>query len=97
MVIIGQMPISRERLDKYLNRNMRQIEHASKIWDVRATKSKNNYLRQRWLERQTNANYRNEYDRLQSEIAHGKVQTWSIPILKKRTEDLHKLFSLGNV
>ena len=41
------MPVSRERMEKYQNRHIRQIEHAAKQWDAREMKVKNNALRSR--------------------------------------------------
>ena len=50
------MPVSRERMERYQNRHVRQLEHAAKQWEARETKTKNNNLRKQWHERQTNAN-----------------------------------------
>jgi hypothetical protein len=70
MVNSINMPVSRERMEKYQNRQIRQIEHAAKQWEAREAKSKNNSMRREWMERQTNANYRNEYDRIRGELSH---------------------------
>ena len=61
------MPVSRERMEKYQNRHLRQIEHAAKQGEAREMKVKNNTLRKQWLERQNNLSYRNEYDRIRGE------------------------------
>ena len=66
------MPVSRERMEQYQNRHMKQIEHAARQWDARESKIKNNNLRRQWMERQTNANYRNEYDRIRGELRTGE-------------------------
>ena len=97
MVNLVAMPVSRERMEKYQNRHMRQIEHAAKQWEAREQKTKNNNMRKEWLDRQTNANYRNEYDRIRGELSHGKIPYGSISLLKRRSDELHKLFSSGNV
>ncbi len=97
MVNLVAMPVSRERMEKYQNRHIRQTEHAAKQWEARASKVKNNNERRRWLERQNNANYRNEYDRIRGELHHYKIPFGSRPKLEKRAEELHKLFSSGNV
>lgn len=91
------MPVSRERMEKYQNRHMRQIEHAARQWEARELKVKNNNMRKQWLERQNNASYRNEYDRIMGELSHNKIPHGNIHKLKKRSEELHKLFSSGNV
>ena len=97
MVNLVNMPVSRERMEKYQNKHTRQIEHASKIWEEREMKSKNNAMRQQWLERRTNANYRNEYDRIRGDLSHHKIPWKTMHQLEKRQSELHKLFSSGNV
>jgi len=97
MVNLVNMPVSRERMEKYQNRHLRQIEHAAKQWEAREQKSKNNNMRKEWLERQTNSNYRNEYDRIRGELSHNRIPYGSVQKLKRREEKLHKLFSSGNV
>ena len=64
MVNLINMPVSRETMEKYQNRHTRQVDHATKQWEARANKVANNVNRRQWIERQNNANYRNEYDRL---------------------------------
>ena len=91
------MPVSRERVEQYQNKHFRQLEHAAKQWEARETKTKNNNLRKQWLERQTNANYRNEYDRIRGELSNRKIPFRTKYVLQKREEDLKKLFSSGNV
>ena len=97
MVNLINMPVSRERLEKYQNRHMRQLEHASKVWDAREMKSKNNSLRKAWMERQNNANYRNEYDRIRGELSRNKIPYRNIPQLEQRESELKRLFSSGNL
>ena len=91
------MPVSRERMEKYQNRQIRQIEHAAKQWEAREAKSKNNSMRREWMERQTNANYRNEYDRIRGELSHSKIPHRTRTPLQQRQSDLQRLFSSGNV
>ena len=97
MVNLVNMPVSRERMEHYQNRHLRQIEHASKQAEARDAKGKNNTMRKQWLERQTNANYRNEYDRIRGDLSHPKIQYRSMMQLKKRKDDLHRLFSSSSV
>ncbi len=91
------MPVSRERMEKYQNRHIRQIEHAAKQWEARESKVKNNNTRRQWLQRQTNANYRNEYDRIRGELSNRKIPMKTKYQLQEREKELHKLFSSGNV
>ena len=97
MVNLINMPVSRERLEKYQNRHMRQVEHAAKQVEARESKTKNNNMRRVWLQRQNNANYRNEHDRLSSDLGHFKIPIKTISQLEARDEKLRKLFSSGNV
>ena len=98
MVNSINMPVSRERMEQYQNRHMRQIEHASKVWDAREMKSKNNNKRKEWMQCQTNANYRNEYDIMRGELSHNKIPYANRRQLQRRETELHRLFSSsGNV
>ena len=97
MVNSLNMPVSRERMEHFQNRHLRQIEHASKQWEARESKSKNNTMRRQWLERQTNANYRNEYDRIRGELSRNKIPYVSMIQLMKRESDLKRLFSSSSV
>ena len=97
MVNLVNMPVSRERLEKYQNRHLRQIEHAAKQVEVRESKTKNNNMRRVWLQRQNNANYRNEYDRMSNELGRYKIPYKTMSQLEARDDKLRKLFSSGNV
>ena len=97
MVNSINMPVSRERMEKYQNRHMRQVEHAAKQVEARESKTKNNHMRRVWLQRQNNSNYRNEYDRMLGHLGHYKVPYKTTSQLEARDEMLRKLFSSGNV
>ena len=45
MVNLVAMPVSRGTMEKYQNRHIRQVEHATKQWDARANKVANNNIR----------------------------------------------------
>ena len=95
MVNLVNMPVSRERIEKYQNRHIRQIEHASKLVEARESKIKNNNMRRVWLQRQNNANYRNEYDRMLNELQGKQIPFQTMSQLEQRDEKLRKLFSSG--
>ena len=97
MVNSLNMPVSRERMEKYQNRHMRQIEHAAKQVEARESKTKSNHMRRVWMQRQNNSNYRNEYDRVVGELGHYRIPFKTISQLEQRDERLRKLFSSGNV
>ena len=97
MVNLVNMPVSRERMEQYQNRHLRQIEHASKQSEARDAKGKNNMMRKQWLERQTNANYRNEYDRIRGDLSRNKIPYRSMLQFQKREKDLQRLFSSSSV
>ncbi len=91
------MPVSRERMEKYQNRHIRQVEHAAKQVEARESKTKSNHMRRVWMQRQNNSNYRNEYDRVHQELGHARIPFQTMSQLEARDEKLRKLFSSGNV
>ena len=97
MVNLVNMPVSREIMEKYQNKHTRQVEHATKQWEARANKVANNSNRRQWMERQNNANYRNEYDRVRGELSCYKIPFQTPHRLSKRADELSKPFSSGNV
>ena len=97
MVNLINAPVSRSTMELYRNRHLKQVEHAARQWEARETKDKNANLRRQWLERQTNANYRNEFDRIRGELAHRRLQGRTIAALTRREKELHQLFSSTHV
>jgi hypothetical protein len=97
MVNLVNMPVSRERMQKFQNRYYNQIEHAAKQWEARENKVKNNAERLRWMQRQDNANYRNEYDRIRGELSHTRIPYGDVKKLKAREAELQRLFSSANI
>ncbi len=93
MVNLVNMPVSRECIEKYQNRHLRQVEHAAKQLEGREMKVKNNNLRKEWLERQNTENYRNEYDRLRGDLSNRKVPFKTRWQLEKRQEDLQVMYN----
>ena len=92
MVNLVAMPVSRGTMEKYQDRHVRQIEHAAKQWEAKANKVSNANNRRKWLERQDNANYRNEYDRVRGELWRYKIPYQTPNRLSKRAGELSKLF-----
>ena len=88
------MRFSRNRIE---NMHLKQLEHAQRQLDARETKVKNLATRRKWMERQANANYRNEYDRIQGELSHYRGSSANKVKLQNRVRDLERLFSAGNV
>jgi hypothetical protein len=88
------MRFTREGIEKM---HLRQLEHAQRQIDARETKVKHNATRKQWMERQTSANYRNEYDRIMGELSHWRGSTANKVKLQNRVRDLERLFSAGNV
>jgi len=77
--------------------HLRQLDHLGKILEARENKTKSLNLRRKWTERQANANYRNEYDRIRGELSHNKLSSVDRKRLSEREEYLHKLFSRDSV
>ena len=76
---------------------MRQLEHIARIMEARESKSKHIATRKQWMERQKNASYRNEYDRIRGELTHYKLGAVDRQKLQNREKELQMLFSSGNV
>lgn len=77
--------------DRLLNMQLRQLEHMTRQIDARESKTKHNVTRQKWLERQKNSNYRNEYDRLRGELSQSTLPFHTKARLQKREQELGKL------
>lgn len=81
----------------YSNMQLRQVEHMKRQLDARDAKQQNAATRHKWLERQKNANYRNEYDRIRGELSRTSLHHHTKEKLLKREGQLKRLFSEGNV
>ena len=88
------MRLDRTRIEAM---HLRQLEHVGKIMEQRENKTKSLVLRRKWMERQANANYRNEYDRIQGELSHNKLGAVDKKKLQDREAYLQKLFSRDSV
>lgn len=88
------MRLSRKAIE---NMHLRQLEHVQRQLDARDTKTKSIMTRKNWLERQNNASYRNEYDRIQGELSHFRGSGTDKKKLQDRSTVLQRLFSSGNV
>ena len=66
------MKLTREAIEKM---HLRQLKHLQQQIDARETRAKSIMLRKQWMERQNNANYRNEYDRIMGELSHFRGTT----------------------
>jgi len=78
--------------------HLRQLEHVARQTDARESKVKSVATRRKWVERANNASYRNEYDRIRSELSHySRMPTFDRQKLENRVKDLEGLFSSGNL
>ena len=77
--------------------HLRQLEHVGRQIEARENKTKSIMTRKNWLERQNNANYRNEYDRLRGDMEHSRLPFKDKYKLEKRVTELKRLFSSGNL
>jgi ABC-type phosphate transport system auxiliary subunit len=83
--------------DKFRNMQLRQIEHMKRQLEARETLQSHTNTRRKWLERQKNANFRNEYDRIRGELSRSALPHQSKVKLQNREKELERLFSRGNV
>ena len=86
--------LSRKKIE---NMHLRQLEHVGRQLEARETKSKHDLTRMQWLQRQSNANYRNEHDRIKGELSRPSVPFQTKERLQRRERELHDLFSHGNL
>ena len=77
--------------------HLRQLDHVGRVLEARENKTKSLVLRRKWMERQANANYRNEYDRIRGELSHNKLGSVDRQKLSNREAYLQKLFSRDSV
>ena len=83
-------------LSEIIKMRLRQLDHVSRQIDAREARTRHAKTRKQWLERQNRANYRNELDRVRGELSRTTVRH-DYDRLKRREEELKKLFSHGNV
>ena len=84
-------------MKKFDNMHKRQIENMQNQLDNRETMQKHIATRNKWVERQNNANYRNEYNRIKYELDQSTLPGKTVERLKSRMTYLKTLFSDGNV
>ena len=80
-----------------MNMRFRQLEHVARQLDARETKVRSAKLRRDWLGRQTNVNYRQEFDRIRGELSRSAIGPVDRERLGNREQYLRDLFSRGNV
>ena len=83
--------------ENILNMHFRQMDHAVRAMDAWENKSKHNLTRMQWVARQNNSNYRNELDRIRSELAHSRLNGHSRERLAHREHELEAWFSQGYI
>ena len=91
------MKISQETRDKYVNMKLKQLDHLTRQLEARNTRVKNATLRKNWLDSQNRANYRQEYDRIRSELHARVIPHANRARIVNRAQELANLFSRGNV
>ena len=94
LILYIYMKISRSVIEKL---HMNQLEHVARIIEARDSKSKHISTRRKWMERQNNASYRNEYDRIRGELTSYKLGAVDRQKLQNREKELQMLFSSGNL
>ena len=93
MLNLVAMPVSKKMMEKYQNMQTLLVEHATKQWEARENKVANNKRRMEWIERQNNANYRNEYDRIRYELEHARIPFGTNELRRRRIAHFNRLFS----
>lgn len=83
--------------DKFRNMQLRQVEHMKRHLEAREALQSHIDTRNKWMQRQKNANFRNEYDRIRGEMTRSTVHPHVKEKLKARAHELKNLFSQGNL
>ena len=91
------MKISQETRDKYVNMKLKQLDHLARQLESRDARVKSAMLRKKWLDSQYRANYRQEYDRIRSELHARVIPHGNRARIANRARELENLFSRGNV
>ena len=84
----------RDSLNTIKFKNTKYLERLQKVMDSARTASQSLEVRKRFIDRQHNMNYRNEFDRLHGELLHLK----SPELIKEATNnmmDVNKLKAIG--
>lgn len=84
-------------VEKFGKMHKKQLEHMQNQLDNRETVQKHTTTRNKWIDRQNNANYRNEYNRIKYELDQSALPGETVERLKGRMKYLKELFSDGNV
>ena len=83
--------------NKYELMHFKQLEHAKNAIEERDNKTASITHRKNFLERQNNANYRLEADRIRGALEHSTVPHQTYSRLHKREEELKNLFSAHSI
>ena len=79
--------------DKFQKMHGMQLEHAKNQAEARENKTYSIEARKKWIERQNNANYRLEHERIRGALEHSTVPGQTADKLRKRQAELEELFS----
>ena len=82
------MTIKKHIRDLHLNQLLRLKKELEAVEAVKSY----NFNRVKFLERQNNLNYKNEYDRLEGELSRGNITGYAKRNIEKRKEFLKKIY-----
>jgi hypothetical protein len=95
MVSLVVMPVSRGTIEKYQNRCIRLVEHATKQWYARAREVANNANRRKWLECKTRPTA--EMSTIEYDETFRTTGSPTEALLDSRVNQILIIFSSGNV
>ena len=85
------MVVSNNDIDNQIKRNLHYFKVQKDVIDSKNMRSKNNSIRNKWLQSQKIKNYQNEYDRLRGALSTSKVAMKGTPTseyIKEHKEEI---------
>ena len=78
-------------VDKHIASKIKYFENLKKQLDFHSTKASSIALRTKWLQKQKQMNYNNEYDRIRGVMEQDNVKEATVENLKRRRKEIENI------
>ena len=78
-------------VDKHIASKIKYFENLKKQLDFQSTKASSIALRTKWLQKQKQMNYNNEYDRIRGIMEQNNVKEATVENLKRRRKEIENM------
>ena len=78
-------------VDKHIASKIKYFENLKKQLDFQSTKASSIALRTKWLQKQKQMNYNNEYDRIRGIMEQNNVKEATVENLKRRRKEIENI------